>query len=237
MKAKDAKNKAAFKELPSDCLPRERCRVLGAEALTDAELLAIILRTGTRSKTVIELAGELLTLNSEFDGLAGLMHYSIDELRAVSGIGEVKALELSAVGEISRRIWRRTIRRRATSFHSAAEVMDFYKEDLRALQNEEIRVLYMDNQMQLIREFELSRGTCNQAAVSPRDIFIEAFRIRAVCMIMVHNHPSGIPYPSKEDRELTTELHRAGEWIGISLIDHIIIGDNCYYSFKEQGII
>ncbi|MGP1588871.1 MAG: RadC family protein [Oribacterium sp.] len=218
-------------------LPRERCRLLGCAALTDGELLAILLRTGTREKSVLELSEELLHWNPEFDGLAGLIHYSAEELQSISGIGEVKAMELTVVGEISRRIWSRKIRKRTKRFRNAQDVMLFCKEDMRSLGYEEIRVLYLDNQMQLIREHAVSRGTCNHSALSPRDIFIEAFRLRAVCMVLVHNHPSGIPEPSEEDIALTRELEKAGDWIGITLVDHIIIGDNCYYSFKEQGII
>lgn len=237
MELKKDKRRPSLKERESTELPREKCERYGAAELTDAELLAILLRTGTREKDVLELSEELLHINPQFDGLVGLTRFSTEEFQQLSGIGRVKALELSVVGEISRRIWRRNIRQNTKQFQTAEAVVNFCKEDMRHLPQEVIHVLYLDQQMQLIRDYELSKGTCNSAAVSPRDIFIEALRIRAVCMILVHNHPSGLPNPSEEDIELTRELKKAGDWIGITLIDHIIIGDNCYYSCKEQGII
>ncbi len=113
----------------------------------------------------------------------------------------------------------------------------YLKEDMRHLEYETVHILYLDNHKRLIRDFVVSRGTCSQTALSPREIFAEGIRISAVCMIMVHNHPSGDPEPSDEDIHFTRDLELAGRMVGIQLIDHIIIGDNRYYSFRKQGLI
>lgn len=215
------KNFRLMREQSPEELPREKCIREGASSLTDAELLAVLLRTGTKEKSVIELSEELLSREENFDGLVALTH--------------LDPAELSAVGEIARRIWNRKMRVRRLSFHRGRDVYDYFKEDLRYLDHEVIHILYLDNQLQLIRDVQLSRGTCSSSAISPRDIFREALRNGGVSIIMVHNHPSGVPEPSEEDRSFTAELFRLGQCLGIPLIDHIIMGDNAYYSFKEQG--
>ncbi len=218
-------------------MPREKCMQLGAGALSDEELLAIILRTGTPGRPVLSLSSDILHMNPQFDGLVGLMYYDYAEYARIPGIGDCKAVELYAVGEIARRIWNRSKRKEIISFNSAEKVMEYFKEDLRYLDREVIHVLYLDNRTQLIRDIRLSEGTCCQSAVSARDVFIEALRLRAVCMIIVHNHPSGDPTPSEADISFTKELYKGGGLIGVALLDHVIIGDNCYYSFKEHQII
>lgn len=229
------KNFRLMREQSPEELPREKCIREGASSLTDAELLAVLLRTGTKEKSVLELSEELLSREENFDGLVALTHLDPAELRKLRGIGVSKAAELSAVGEIARRIWNRKMRVRRLSFHRGGDVYDYFKEDLRYLDHEVIHILYLDNQLQLIRDVQLSRGTCSSSAISPRDIFREALRNGGVSIIMVHNHPSGVPEPSEEDRSFTAELFRLGQCLGIPLIDHIIMGDNAYYSFKEQG--
>lgn len=224
----------SIKELNRNERPCEKCMLLGPEALSDQELLAILLRTGTRESSVLELAEELLKLNPQYDGLVNLMHLDQKEFMKLHGIGPARAVQLCAVGEMARRIWQRERRRETLSFRNAEQVYLYYKEDLRYLDHEVIRVLFLDSHMQLIRESLISSGTCDHTAVSAREILKEGLRLSAVCMIMVHNHPSGDPTPSREDAEFTGNLRKGGAFIGITLLDHVVIGDNRYYSFKNQ---
>lgn len=228
---------STFETMNPEDKPREKCRMYGVKALTDQELLAILLRTGTRDKTVLALSEEILHINPLYDGLVGLAHVSEAEYRQIPGIGAVRAMELCAIGEISARIWKRRRRVSEIDFRDPDSVAGYLKEDMRHLDYETVHILYLDNHKRLIRDFVVSRGTCSQTALSPRDIFAEGIRISAVCMIMVHNHPSGDPEPSDEDMHFTRDLELAGRMVGISLIDHIIIGDNRYYSFRKQGLI
>ncbi len=226
-----------WNELRAEDRPYEKCLAQGPGSLTDAELLAILLRTGTKQHSVLDVAERVLSMNAEFDGLVGLMHFMPAEYRGVEGIGEVKAIQLSVVGEIAHRIWQRAKRVKHTVFSQPEQVADYYMEDLRYLDHEVVRILYLDYQMQLLKDKLLSAGTCCRSAVSARDIFIEALGIRAACFIMVHNHPSGDPSPSDEDIQFTRELEQAGALVGIHLVDHVIIGDHRYISLREQEII
>ena len=226
-----------WNELKPEDMPYEKCMTLGPGSLTDAELLAILLRTGTRQHSVLEVSEKVLSINPEFDGLVGMMHFTPAEYQQVEGIGRVKAIQLSVVGEIAHRIWQRAKRVKHTVFSRPEQVAEYYMEDLRYLDHEVVRVLYLDYQMQLIKDKLLSTGTCCRSAISSRDIFIEALNIRAACFIMVHNHPSGDPSPSDEDIQFTQELEWAATLVGIRLIDHVVIGDNRYISFREQELI
>ena len=225
------------KKLTSEEMPYEKCLQYGPEALSDRELLAVLLRTGTHGSSVMEVSEKVLNLNPQYDGLVGMMHFGPEEYQKVNGIGKVKAVQLSVVGEIARRIWNRKKRVNHMCFTKASQVSDYYMEDLRYLDHEVVRILYLDHHMQLIREKLLSKGTNCRSAVSPRDIFIEALRLSASCIIMVHNHPSGDPSPSRDDIQFTEELYSAGQLVGIGLVDHVVIGDNVYFSFREQGLI
>ncbi len=221
-------------ELDAGNKPYEKCERLGAEALTDQELLAIVLRTGTKEKPVLEVAEDVLNLNPQYDGLVGLIHFDRLEFCSIAGIGRVKAIQLQAIGEIAKRIWTRQKRKNNMTFCSPNAVEEYFKEELRYLDHEVIHVLYLDNQMQLIQDKLISAGTCNRSVVSSREILIEALRSHTVNMVLVHNHPSGNPKPSPEDRQFTITLRQAAELVGINLVDHVIIGDNRYYSFREQ---
>lgn len=226
-----------WKELKPEEMPYEKCKALGPESLTDAELLAILLRTGTKKYSVLEVSEKVLSMNPEFDGLVGMMHFTPAEYQQVEGIGQIKAIQLSVVGEIAHRIWQRSKRVKHTVFSRPDQVASYYMEDLRYLDHEVVRILYLDYQMQLLKDKLLSTGTCCRSAISSRDIFIEALSIRAACFIMVHNHPSGDPTPSEEDIQFTRELDQAAALVGIRLIDHVVIGDNRYISFREQEYI
>ena len=229
--------KATMKELPKEERPYEKCLRDGPRGLTDQELLAVIIRTGSREQTSLELAGQVLSLGNAGEGLLGLLHFSLADLRRLKGIGAVKGIQLLCIGELSRRIWKQKARERTLIFKSPEVIADYYMEDMRHLEREEIRVMFLNTKQKLIRDCLLSRGTVNASMTTPREILIEALRCLAVGMILVHNHPSGDPQPSSSDILLTRRVKEAGELVGIPLLDHVIIGDRQYLSLREHKLM
>lgn len=223
-------------ELPVSERPYERCLAVGPEGLTDAELLAVVLRTGTRGQGALETARQVLELCAPYGGLSGLYHLSGSELQQISGIGTVKSAQLSCIGELAKRFSRnRTTKEQA--FLTPEGVAAYFMEEMRHKEKEELRAAFLDTKGNLLKEVVLSVGTVNEALISPREIFMDALRYQAVGMILIHNHPSGDPEPSEEDVLVTRQVVEAGRLLGISLLDHIVLGDNCYISLKERGII
>ena len=224
------------KELQGE-LPYERFLRFGAENLTEAELLAIIIRTGTKEKSALELAREVLELaRYPKEGLLGLYEVSLEELMEIKGIGEVKAVKLKCIAELSMRMSRMDAKK-GQMLNSASQVAEYFMEKLRHRDTECVYLLCLDAKGQLIREKKLSDGSVNMALISPREIFLEALKDKAVSLILVHNHPSGDPTPSRSDRELTENVAKVGNQMDIPLLDHIIIGDNRYTSFREQKFL
>ncbi len=214
-------------------LPYERFLRFGAENLTESELLAIILRTGTREKNALALAEEVLSLAKyPREGLLGLYDVSLEELMQVKGIGMVKAVKLKSLTELSMRI-SRSCAKQGLMFTRSSTVADYFMEKLRHRETECVILVCLDGKGQMIQEKKLSDGSVKMSLISPREIFMEALQCRAVNIILVHNHPSGDPTPSRADRELTRNVKELGEKMDIPLLDHIIIGDNRYTSFKE----
>ncbi len=228
---------STMKELPEELRPYERCEKEGPERLSDEELLSIILRTGSRGETSLELARRILALSDSGEGILGLLHLSLPQLTALKGIGRVKGIQLLCIGELSRRIWKRKTISRPVSFTEASQVAAYYQEDLRHAGQEQFYMMMFNTKQVLLGDILLSKGTVNASLASPREIFIEALRHQAVNLILVHNHPSGDPEPSREDIRLTARISQAGELIGIRLLDHVIIGDGTYASMKERGLI
>lgn len=226
-----------LKETPEFDRPCEKALRFGIHALSDSELLAVLLRSGTAGKDVLTLSRQILNLNGKNEGLGGLMHHSYSEYVACEGIGKVKAVQLLAVGELSKRIWRREATARSAAFTDSSACAAYYMQEMRHLEQEELRVAFLDTRLRLEREETITRGTVNASLISVREIMISALKNRAVHIILVHNHPSGDPSPSREDTAVTHEVAEAGALIGITLADHIIIGDNSYYSFKEWGTL
>lgn len=227
----------AMKEIPYDDRPYERCIREGPEYLSDVELLSIIIRTGSREDSSLDLASKILALNYPREGILGLLHLSLPELMSVKGIGKVKGIQLLCVGELSRRIWKRKAVEQAVAFREPKDIADYYQEDMRHKAQEEFHVMLFNTRQVLIRDVLLSKGTVNASLATPREIFIEALRYQSVSLILVHNHPSGDPSPSEEDIRLTKRVAEAGSLIGIRTLDHIIIGDNSYISFRERGLL
>lgn len=225
------KNKTIWEEI----LPYEKFEKYGPSALTDAELLAIIIRTGTRENSSVELGKEILRLGCEHgqaNGLLSLQHLSLEELMKIKGIGKVKAIRLKCVTEFSKRIAMESFRK-GIRFDHPRTIADYYMEQLRHLEVEQVILVMTDSKNQFLKDCILSSGTVNTSLLSPREIFISALRAQAVHILLVHNHPSGDPTPSKDDILITQRIQEASKIMNIPLVDHIIIGDNSYMSLKE----
>lgn len=215
--------------------PYEKCQKFGASALSDAELLAVVLRTGSHGENVIGLAQRILYRSGE-DGILGLHRFSMEQLVKIRGIGKVKAIQLICILELARRLSKASVSE-SLSFTSPASIAEYYMEDLRHESQEVMKLIMINSKGRLISETEISKGTVNASLITPREIFIEALLRQAVAVVAMHNHPSGDPTPSSEDILLTKRIKEAGSIIGVELLDHIIIGNNCYVSLREKGIL
>lgn len=227
-------NHLTVKELPDAQRPYEKCLYDGPGALTDAELLAVFIRTGTKGKTSIELAKDFLAGGNH--NLMNLYDYSMQAMMEFPGIGQVKAIQLKCIAEISKRI-ARAGRNLNACLDSPQAVADFYMERLRHEPQENFIVCMLDSKCRYLGERTLTVGSVNASLVSPRDIFIQALQAQAVSIILLHNHPSGRPQPSRADTEVTKCIAACGKMLEIGLSDHIIIGDHNYYSFREKGLL
>lgn len=215
--------------------PYERFLRFGPENLTEAELLAIIIRTGTRESSALELAEQVLRLaRYPREGLLGLYEVKLEELEKIKGIGEVKAVKLKCLAELSMRMSAASAKE-GVCLKSAKQVAALFMERLRHRDTECVFMLSMDARCRLIREKKLSEGSVRSSLVSPREIFLEALDARAVNILLLHNHPSGDPTPSGTDKKLTAIVREMGDKMDIPLLDHIIIGDNRYISFQESS--
>lgn len=220
----------------TDELPYEKFEKRGAESLTDAELLAIILRSGSKDASALQIAREILRLRDEGKGLAALYHVSLKELKSIRGIGDVNAIKIKCIAELSKRISMANASE-CLKFQSPQTVADYYMEQMRHLEKEYCYVAFLNTKSGFIHDMCLSIGTINASIVSTREIFKEALRVNAAYVLLLHNHPSGDPTPSTEDIKLTRKVLEASLFLEIPLIDHIIIGDNTYTSFKEKKLL
>ncbi len=218
-------------------MPYERFLRFGAESLTEAELLAIILRTGTKDMSALELARQILALaRYPKEGLLGLYDLTLDDLTSIKGIGPVKAVKLKCLTELSLRISRSTARV-GICFRNPQTVAAYFMEQLRHNDTECVMLACLDSKGQMIACRKISEGSVKMSLISPREIFLEALSCKAVSIVLVHNHPSGDPTPSRSDIELTKNVKELSEQLDIPLLDHIVIGDNRYSSFKEAGYL
>lgn len=224
-----------MKEMPEAERPYEKCEKMGAEALTDVELLAILLRTGTRGENALCLARRILYHAGE-TGILGIHQFSRERLLKIKGIGKVKAIQISCISELAKRLAKAS-RSDMLSFSQPETIARYYMEDLRHEKQEIMKLLMLNSKARLIGEVYVSKGTVNSSLITPRELFIEALQKNAVSIVLMHNHPSGDPTPSREDMLTTKRILDAGALIGIELLDHIIIGNNCYISFREEGIL
>ena len=216
---------------PATERPRERLLAKGPEILSDAQLLAILLRTGRRDSSAVQVAMELL---HHVGSLAALAHSGMDELCKISGIGPAKVAQLKAAFELGKRAIAIPIST-GTKISSSADLFRHFHPLLRDLKREIFKVVLLDAKNAVIKEATVSEGSLTLSIVHPREVFALAVRESAAGMIFLHNHPSGDPTPSTEDRRLTDRLVAAGEVLGIRVLDHMVIGDGRYVSFADEG--
>ncbi len=219
-------------DITTQTMPYERFLASGPGALTDAELLAVILRTGTKDKSAVQLAEDILNSCGMQDNLTVLYQLTLDDLLQIRGIGEVKAVKLLALAELSRRMSQQRIHS-GMSFMDSDKVAAYYMEKLRHLKTEQVMAVFLDGRGRYLGEEILSSGTVNASLISPREVFIAALKHNASGLILLHNHPSGDPAPSLQDQNITARIVENGLLLNIPLIDHIIIGDHTYTSFRE----
>ena len=231
---KAIKKKYTLKELPISEQPREKLYNHGAESLSNAELIAVIIRTGYMDDTAIDLASRILSLNES--GIAYLSDITYEELTQVKGIGSCKAGQILAVMEIGKRINRRGSHDKI-KVTSPDVLANLLMDEMRFLFKEHFKIALLDTKNQILGIENISIGTLNASIVHPRDVFKVAIKRNCNSIILVHNHPSGDVEPSNEDINITRRLIDAGNILGVSILDHIIIGDNRYLSFKQKNII
>ncbi len=209
-----------IKEIPLESRPRERMKQVGIEALSNAELLAIVLRTGTRQENVVEMCNRILSKHS----LSELSELSLKELQEIKGIGESKAMQIKAIFEINKR--KKQNENKVQKIRNAEDVFNYFREELENKKKEYFYALLLDSKNKIIKKELVSIGTLDSSLVHPREIFKGAIKNSAASIILVHNHPSGDPEPSQQDIEVTKEIVKAGQVLNIKVLDHVIIGRN-----------
>ena len=231
-----------LKDLPPDARPREKLMARGPSALSDIELLAILLRTGIKGKGVLQMASELLQLkksasdNDGFDGISGLLHATPDDLKRIKGLGPAKCAELVAVLELSRRALAQQLKER-TVFATPDAVKHYLQLHLAAKSHEVFAVLFLDVQNRLLAMEELFRGTLTQTSVYPREVVLRALHHQAAAVVLAHNHPSGTVQPSRADEALTQTLKTTLALIDVRVLDHVIVAPGEALSMAERGLL
>ncbi len=226
-----------IRELPEQERPREKLESLGAGALSDSELIAILLRTGIKGTNAVDLARQII---QRFGSLGDLARASVAELKKIKGLGLAKAVQLAAAFGLATRLARETIAR--TPLDRPQLVYDLLGPEMRQLGKESLRVVLLDTKLRLIRIEEVSLGTLNECLAHPPDVLRPAIQHNAYAFILAHNHPSGDPTPSEADRRLTIRIAEAAKLLGLSFFDHLVIGAPAvgrqpYFSFREAGVI
>jgi DNA repair protein RadC len=223
-----------IKEMIESERPREKMIQFGVGNLSNAELLAILIRTGTKEASAIELAQRILSCDPT--GIHYLTSCTVEELSQIKGIGSAKACQLIAAIELGKRIAasKETTR---PCIKTPSDIVNIYMEEMRYYKKEYFKIVLLNTKNEIISSENVSIGSLNASLVHPREVFITAIKKSAASLVLLHNHPSGNPQPSKEDISITKRLSEAGKIIGIDIIDHIIIGNGSYISLKEQSIL
>jgi len=224
---------SAVREMPEEDRPRERLERHGAEALRDAELIAVLFRTGTREAGAVALGDRLMR---QFGDLRRLSQASLEELQQVKGVGRVKAIELKAALELGKRL-SGYARPRTVRITTAADVSEFLMHRFREYETEHFKCLLLNAKNEVLKVVEVSHGGLDSAPASPNDVFRQAVREGAHAVIVAHNHPSGDPEPSRADIQLTQRLREAATILGIRLLDHVVFGDGRYVSLAERQLM
>ena len=222
-----------IKSIPADDRPQEKLLKYGANYLSNSELIAVILRTGNREENVVMLAQRIL--NEDGKGLRNIAEGTVEKFKLFKGINDVKAAQLVAVAELSKRISTLKIEKIKISSPSDAAVV--LMEEMRYYKKEYFKIILLDTKNNIKKVSNISVGSLNSSIVHPREVFSEAVVNSASSIILVHNRPSGETEPSREDIALTNRLDECGKILGIRILDHIIIGDGVFYSFKEEGLL
>ena len=225
-----------MRELPVSEQPYEKCQNYGPESLSDAELLSVVIRTGSQGERAVELARRVLK-SLPGERLGGLFQVSLEQLQQIHGIGRVKAIQLKCMAEFSRRMVRSQIPPSQLCCNEPEQVAAYFMPQMRFLETEQVRLLILNGKNTLITERILSEGTFTASVSSPREIFYFAVKHGAVRILLLHNHPSGDPTPSRADMVTTKRIADSGRLLGIELVDHIIVGDNRYISFRASGFL
>ncbi|MGK0550943.1 RadC family protein [Enterococcus faecalis] len=225
------KHNSFIREMPSDCLPRERFEDVGEKFLSNQELLAILLRTGGKEQNVMALALHVL---NNFEQLQFLKNATLTELTKIKGIGKIKAIELKAAIEFGCRVYQSTQVKygKISSSHQLAQRLI---QEMKGLQQEHLICIYLNTKNEVIRQETVFKGSLNQSIAHPREVFCGAVKYAAARILLAHNHPSGNPVPSQQDIQFTKRMEECGEMMGIQVLDHIIIGDDSYISLKEEN--
>ena len=223
----------SIKDLPADARPREKLLQLGAAALSGPELLALLLRTGTRGQGVLQMADGVL---QRFGGFAGLLQADVADLKSVKGLGPAKRAELAAVVEMARRALAQRLET-APVFTSPQAVKDYLQLHLASLPHEVFAVLFLDAQHRLIKLDQMFTGTLSQTSVYPREVVKRALSRNAAAVILAHNHPSGVAEPSRADEFLTQSLKAALALVDVRVLDHLVVGQGAVVSFAERGLL
>lgn len=225
--------KTLFQLLPKDLKPRERLNEFGAQALSNQELMAILLRTGTKNCSVMDISLHLLEMMGDLHEFASV---SYEELLTIKGIGPSKALELLAAIELGKRIFKsKTVK--GDTVHSSQWVGQYFIDEIGGLHQENVVALYLNTKNQIIKKEIVFKGSLSSSVAHPREIYRIGVRSSAARLIIGHNHPSGNPTPSEADYQFTERMAQAGEIIGIELLDHIIVGHDEFISLREEGVI
>jgi len=224
-------NGASMRNWPEDDRPREKLFKNGEHTLSNSELLAILIRSGTKGESAIDLARKVL---QKFKTFRNLSHTDLSQWKEFKGLGTAKIAQLKAAVEIGRRFTEETIREDKVKIESSKDTADIFLPRMRDLKKEVFKVLLLNRRNKIINIIEITEGSVNEASPSIREIFQKSLENFAVSIICVHNHPSGDPSPSREDKDFTVELCRGGRILQINILDHIIIGNNTYYSFLDE---
>ena len=224
-------NKVLIKDIPNNDRPRERFLSLGAKNVSNEDLISIILKTGTKNRSVKDLS---ITLLSKFKDISNFKDLEVNGITNIDGIGNVKAIELIAAIELGRRVYQDK-KKDKYKIRKSEDIYNYIKDEVRDLKQEHFYVLYLDNKKNIVEKKLLFVGTINGSVVHPREIFKYAYLNSASFIVCIHNHPSGDPTPSQEDVDLTKHLIDICKLNNIPILDHIIIGDSKYYSFFEEG--
>jgi len=227
-------NSLKIKDIPQNERPKEKLLTCGADSLSNSELLAIILRTGTQGENVLQLSGRLL---SELEGLDGVLSASFNDITSIKGIKEGKASQILALSELFRRFRTLKAMKKDVKINTPKDLADLLMGEMNDLTQEVLKVVLLSTKNIIIATKDVFKGSLNTSIVHPREIFKQAIDKNSSSIIICHNHPSGDPTPSKEDINITLRIKECGNIIGIQLVDHIIIGNNKFVSLKERGLI